>query len=108
MSTPMDRLLAQKAKTEQRLHKAELDDKKLSKQIEELRRKERTHRLITRGAYLEKLLIEPELFTDEEVFSFLDYALKTPYVKEALEKRLNEKRQKATMTEGNKAVETVE
>ena len=77
MSTQMDKLLAQQIKAQQKLHKAEMDDKKIKKQIADLQRNERTHRLCTRGAYLEKLLVEPELFTDEDVFAFLDYALNT-------------------------------
>ena len=92
MSTQMDKLLAQQAKTQQKLHKAEEDDKRIKKQIADLRRNERTHRLCTRGAYLEKLLVEPELFTDEEVFRFLDYAFGTHYVKDELMKRLEKKR----------------
>ena len=57
MSTQMDKLLAQQAKTQQKLHKAEMDDKRIKKRIADLQRNERTHRLCTRGAYLEKLLI---------------------------------------------------
>ncbi|MBR3743048.1 MAG: DUF3847 domain-containing protein [Clostridia bacterium] len=95
MSTQMDKLLAQQAKAQQKLHKAEMDDKKIKKQIADLQRNERTHRLCTRGAYLEKLLVEPELFTDEDVFAFLDYALNTPYAKTRLNSILEAKRKKA-------------
>ena len=95
MSTQMDKLLAQQARTQQKLHKAEMDDKRIKKRIADLQRNERTHRLCTRGAYLEKLLIEPELFTDEDVFRFLDYAFGTLYVKDELMKRLEKKRREA-------------
>ena len=95
MSTQMDKLLAQQAKAQQKLHKAEMDDKKIKKQIADLQRNERTHRLCTRGAYLEKLLVEPELFTDEDVFAFLDYALNTPYAKTRLNSILETKRKEA-------------
>ena len=119
MSTQMDKLLAQQAKTQQKLHKAEEDDKRIRRQIADLRRNERTHRLCTRGAYLEKLLVEPELFTDEEVFRFLDYAFGTLYVKDELMKRLEKKRREAkaaaerqvaeaTKAEGNVAGEPME
>lgn len=96
MSTQMDKLLAQQAKAQQKLHKAEMDDKKIKKQIADLQRNERTHRLCTRGAYLEKLLVEPELFTDEDVFAFLDYALNTPYAKTRLNSILEAKRKEAS------------
>ena len=33
MSTQMDKLLAQQAKAQQKLHKAKMDDKKIKKQI---------------------------------------------------------------------------
>ncbi|MBR4332236.1 MAG: hypothetical protein IKP72_06145, partial [Clostridia bacterium] len=65
----------------------------------------RTHRLCTRGAYLEKLLVEPELFTDEEVFRFLDYAFGTLYVKDEFSKRLEKKRREAKATTEKQAVE---
>ena len=95
MSTQMDNLLAQQAKAQQKLHKAEMEEKRLKKQIAEVQRNERTHRLCTRGAYLEKLLVEPELFTNEDVFAFLDYALNTPYAKTRLNSILEAKRKEA-------------
>ena len=116
MSTQMDKLLAQQAKAQQKLHKAEMDDKKIKKQIADLQRNERTHRLCTRGAYLEKLLVEPELFTDEDVFAFLNYALNTPYAKTRLNSILEAKRKEAaekqaaeaTKAEGKDAGEPTE
>ena len=105
MSTQMDKLLAQQAKAQQKLHKAEMDDKKIKKQIADLQHNERTHRLCTRGAYLEKLLIEPELFTDEDVFRFLDYAFDTPYVNNEFNKRLEKKRKEAKEAAEKQATE---
>ena len=107
MSTQMDKLLAQQAKTQQKLHKAEEDDKRIRRQIADLRRNERTHRLCTRGAYLEKLLVEPELFSDEEVFRFLDYAFGTLYVKDEFNKRLEKKRKEAKSAAEKQAAESV-
>ena len=108
MSTQMDKLLAQQAKTQQKLHKAEMDDKRIKKRIADLQRNERTHRLCTRGAYLEKLLIEPELFTDEDVFAFLDYALNTPYAKNRLNATLEAKRKEVMQNHGNESVQAGE
>lgn len=116
MSIQMEKLLAQQAKAQQKLHKAEMDDKKIKKQIADLARNERTHRLCTRGAYLEKLLIEPELFTDDDVFAFLDYAMNTPYAKTRLNSMLEAKRKEdaekqtaeAAQIEENEAGETTE
>ena len=108
MSAQMDKLLAQQAKTQQKLHKAEEEEKRLKKQIAEVQRNERTHRLCTRGAYLEKLLAElgaPEL-TDEEVFGYLDYALKTPYARARLNSILETKRKQAAEKQAAQAEET--
>ena len=101
----MDKLLAQQAKAQQKLHQAEMEDKRIKKQIAEVQRNERTHRLCTRGAYLEKLLIEPELFTDEEVFRFLDYAFGTLYVKDELTRRLEKMRREAKAAAEKQAAE---
>lgn len=45
-------------------------------------RKERTRRLIQRGAILEQYLVEPEKLTNEEVGEIVKYAFNTPYVKD--------------------------
>ena len=105
MSTQMDKLLAQQIKAQQKLHKAAEDDKRIKKQIADLQRNERTHRLCNRGAYLEKLLVEPELFTDEDVFRFLDYAFGTLYVKDEFNKRLEKKRREAKAAAEKQAAE---
>lgn len=104
----MDKLLAQQAKAQQKLHKAEMEKKRLKKQIAEVQRNERTHRLCTRGAYLEKVLIELELFTDEDVFRILDYAFTMPFVKDELAKRLDKKRKEAAEKEAAEAVQAEE
>ena len=105
MSTQMEKLLAQQAKAQQKLHQAEMEDKRIKKQIAEVQRNERTHRLCTRGAYLEKLLVEPELFSDEDVFRFLDYAFGTLYVKDEFSKRLEKKRREAKIAAERQAAE---
>lgn len=105
MSTQMDKLLAQQAKAQQKLHQAEMEDKRIKKQIAEVQRNERTHRLCARGAYLEKLLVEPELFSDEDVFAFLDYALNTPYAKTRLNSILEAKRKEAAEKQAAEAAQ---
>ena len=47
-------------------------------------RKERTHRLITRGAILESLIENAEELTDEEIKILLEEATKTKEFKETL------------------------
>ena len=45
-------------------------------------RKERTRRLIQRGAILEQYLMEPEKLTNEQISEIVKYAFNTQYVKE--------------------------
>ncbi len=59
--------------TENRLRRAEQEEKILQHQLKTLNRKERTHRLCTRGAMLESYLPQPEILTDEQV----NFILKT-------------------------------
>ena len=106
MSTQMDKLKAAQEKALQKLHKAQEEEKQIRKRMAELTRNESTHRLCTRGGYLEKLLIEPELFTDEDVFAFLDYALDTPYVQTRLNSILETKRKEAAKAEETEAGES--
>ena len=103
MSKRMDQLLEKK-------QQAEAEEKAVQKQIKELTRSERTHRLCSRGGYLEKLLETlgaPEL-TDDEVFRYLDYALNTPYAKMELEKLVETKRMAAAKAEGTEAGESAD
>ena len=58
-------------KTEAKLRRAEHKEKILEHQIKTLNRKERTHRLCTRGAMLESHLPHPESVTDEQVSTIL-------------------------------------
>ena len=75
MSKQLDQLKAAQEKATQKKHEAEQQEKLIKKKISELMDKERKHRLCTRGGYLEKLLLEPELLTDDEVFELLGYQI---------------------------------
>ena len=70
--------------TEQRLRQLKNQEKKILKQDIVKRRKERTHRLITRGAILESLIENSEELTDEEIKILLEEATKTKEFKETL------------------------
>jgi len=110
MSKRMEQLLEKQKKLLEKKQQAEAEEKAVQKQIKELTRSERTHRLCSRGGYLEKLLetLGATELTDEEVFGYLDYALNTPYAKKALEKLLENKRMAAAKAEGTEAVESVD
>ena len=70
--------------TEERLRQLKNQEKKILKQDIVKRRKERTHRLITRGAILESLIENAEELTDEEIKILLKEATKTKEFKETL------------------------
>ena len=70
--------------TEERLRQLKNQEKKILKQDIIKRRKERTHRLITRGAILESLIENAEVLTDEEIKILLEEATKTKEFKETL------------------------
>ena len=70
--------------TEERLRQEKNQEKKILKQDIEKRRKERTHRLITRRPILESLIENSEELTDEEIKILLEEATKTKEFKETL------------------------
>ena len=70
--------------TEERLRQLKNQEQKILKQDIVKRRKERTHRLITRGAILESLIENAEELTDEEIKILLEKAIKTKEFKETL------------------------
>ena len=70
--------------TEERLRQLKNQEKKILKQDIVKRRKERTHRLITRGAILESLIKNAEELRDEEIKILLEEATKKKEVKETL------------------------
>ncbi|WP_258113589.1 DUF3847 domain-containing protein [Aerococcus urinae] len=70
--------------TEERLRQLKNQEKKILKQDIVKKRKERTHRLITRGAILESLIENAEELTDEEIKILLEEATKTKKFRETL------------------------
>ena len=70
--------------TEERLRQLKNQENKILKQDIVKRRKERTHRLITRGAILESFIENAEELTNEEIKILLEEATKTKKFKETL------------------------
>ena len=71
MNEKLEKLNRQLAQGEARLRRAQHEEKILEHQMKQLTRKERTHRLCTRGAMLESFLIRPEVLTDDDVMLLL-------------------------------------
>ena len=70
--------------TYEQLSFLEQREKILVSQSAELTRKQRTHRLCTRGGMLESFLIHPGKLTDGQVMELLSIAFRTPDVVDRL------------------------
>lgn len=88
----LDLLDRQIAEQEEKAQKAEARRKALLKKRSEFTRRQRTHRLCTRGAMLETFLQEPELLTDEQVQQLLEFAFAQTELRNALYSMLAESR----------------
>ena len=86
MNEKLEKLNRELAKGEARLRRAQHEEKILKHQIKQLTRKERTHRLCTRGAMLDSFLIRPEVLTDDDVMDILKQAFSQTGMKETVEK----------------------
>ena len=84
MNEKLEKLNQEIEKTEARLRRAQHKEKMLEHQIKTLNRKERTHRLCTRGAMLESFLIRPEVLTDDDVMDILKQAFSQTGMKEVV------------------------
>ena len=82
MSEKLEKLNQEIEKTEKKLRWAEQEEKRLIHQAKTLTRKERTHRLCTRGAMLESFLLRPEVLTDEDVMDILKQTFSQSGMKE--------------------------
>ena len=70
-TSKLEKLNRELEKSEKKLRKPINDEKTLQHQLKQLTRKERTHRLCTRGGMLESFLQEPERLTDDDVMLLL-------------------------------------
>ena len=88
MNEKLEKLNRELAQGEARLRRAQHEQKMLEYQVKQLTRKERTHRLCTRGAMLESFLIRPEVLTDDDVMDILKQAFSQTGMKEVVAERV--------------------
>lgn len=81
----LEKLKHQKYVAEKRLTAAKHREKQLQRELKQLTRSERTHRLCTRAGMLETFLREPTLLTDDDVMELLTFV----FHGEAVQKKLN-------------------
>ena len=73
--------------------------KALEAEEKSLLRKQRNHRIFTRGGMLEAFLQEPLLLTDDQVYSFLKVVFHRPEVDQILKQMIEENRRKISEEE---------
>ena len=99
MNEKLKKLNQQLAKSEARLRRAQHEEKILEHQMKQLTRKERTHRLCTRGAMLESFLIRPEVLTDDDVMDILKQAFFQTGMKETVAESVKQRVAEESLTE---------
>ena len=85
-TSKLEKLNLELEKSEKKLRKAINDEKALQHQLKQLTRKERTHRLCTRGGMLESYLPHPEAIMDEQVSLFLKLLFHKDSTRQLMEK----------------------
>ena len=91
-TSKLEKLNRELEKSEKKLRKAINDEKALQHHLKQLTRKERTHRLCTRGGMLESFLQEPERLTDYDVMLLLKLFFHRQDTQELLKKLLERKK----------------
>lgn len=81
----LEKLKHQKYVAEKKLTAAQHREMRLQKELKQLTRSERIHRLCTRAGMLEAFLKEPTLLTDDDVMELLTFI----FYREAVQKKLN-------------------
>ena len=88
--TDLAYLRSEKAKAEQQLRYYKHRERILERQMSELNRRERVHRLCTRAGMLESFLVCPGELTDDQVMELLKIAFRQPEVALALAKMIHD------------------
>lgn len=90
MNREIDKLKEEKERNETKLRKLHHDIKCLEAEEKGLRRKERSHRIFTRGGMLEAFLLEPLLLTDDQVYNLLKIIFHQPEIDRILKQMIEE------------------
>ena len=90
MNEKLEKLNRELEETEAKLRQAQHQEKILEHQIKKLNRRERTHRLCTRGAMLESYLPHSENVTDEQINVILKTLFRRNDIKQFIAKILAE------------------
>ncbi len=94
MSQKIEKLKEEKRRNEAKLRQLKHEQKALEAEEKGLRRRERNHRIFTRGGMLEAFLLKPTLLTDEQVHSLLKIFFHKPEVNAVLNRMIAEAEEK--------------
>ena len=94
MSQKIEKIKEEKRRNEVKLRQLKHEQKALEAEGKGLRRRERNHRIFTRGGMLEAFLQKPTLLTDDQVHSLLKIIFHKPEVNAILNRMIAEAEEK--------------
>ena len=92
MNKEIEKLKAEKRRNEAKIRQVGHEIKVLEAEEKSLLRKQRNHRIFTRGGMLEAFLQEPLLLTDDQVYSLLKVIFHRPEVDRILKRMIEDAR----------------
>lgn len=92
MNKEIERLNNEKISNEAKIRQLKHEIKALEAEEKWLRRKERNHRIFTRGGMLEAFLLEPLLLTDNQVYALLKIIFHKPEINLVLKQMIEERK----------------
>lgn len=94
MSKEIEKLKEAKRRNEAKIRQVSHEIKALEAEEKSLLRKQRNHRIFTRGGMLEAFLQEPLLLTDDQVYSLLKVIFHRPDVDQILKQMIEDARRR--------------
>ena len=94
MNKEIEKLKAEKRRNEAKIRQVSHEIKALEAEEKSLLRKQRNHRIFTRGGMLEAFLQEPLLLTDDQVYSLLKVIFHRPDVDKILKQMIEDARRR--------------
>ena len=88
MNKEIEKLKEEKRRNEAKIREVSHEIKALEAEEKSLLRKQRNHRIFTRGGMLEAFLQEPLLLTDDQVYSLLKVVFHRPEVDQILKQMI--------------------
>ena len=88
MNKEIEKLKEEKRRNEAKIREVSHEIKALEAEEKSLLRKQRNHRIFTRGGMLEAFLQEPLLLTDDQVYSLLKVIFHRPEVDQILKQMI--------------------